>query len=170
MNTMRQKYVIGNEDGSVLILSLVILAVLLIIGMSATTTSNIENLITRNVEEYTVALYRAEAAAMVAAQNLENADPNPRDDPDLDSDINPDSWLYKTVVSDIFDDNNWTNAEPVDINVNQNPEIISDSRGIVEGSSLDMAKSNVYGYTAYGRGRGDRGGVVIVGVGYRRAF
>jgi Tfp pilus assembly protein PilX len=159
---MKQKNVLHNQDGSVLILSLVILAVLLVIGISATTTSDIENLIAVNVREYTVAFYRAEAAAMVAAQGLEDCAPNPL--------VNSPTWLHNTVVSDIFDENNWANKQTVDINVNQNPEIISDSRGIVEGSSLDMGKSNVYGYTAYGRGRGDRGGVVVVGVGYRRAF
>ncbi|MBN1227965.1 MAG: hypothetical protein JXA79_13295, partial [Deltaproteobacteria bacterium] len=62
MYAMKEKNILHNQDGSVLIISLVILALLLIIGVSATTTSNIENLVTRNVENYTVALYRAEAA------------------------------------------------------------------------------------------------------------
>jgi hypothetical protein len=162
IGTMKEKNVLHNEDGSVLIISLVILALLLVIGMSATTTSNIENLVTRNVEEYTVALYRAEAAAMVAAQNLDDVAPNPLE--------NPPGWLNPTVVDDVFDDNNWATAEPVDIQADQNPEITGDSQGVVSGSSLDMGKSNVYGYTAYGRGEGPRGGTVIIGVGYRRAF
>ena len=48
---MKEKSILHNQDGSVLIISLVILALLVIIGISATTTSNIENLVTRNVEE-----------------------------------------------------------------------------------------------------------------------
>ena len=68
MNTMKGKYVIGNEDGSVLIIALVILAILVVIGISATTTSNIENLVTRNVENYTIAFYTAEAGTAFVAE------------------------------------------------------------------------------------------------------
>jgi len=162
---MKEKSVLNNEDGSVLIISLVILALLLVIGMSATTTSNIENLVTRNVEEYTVALYRAEAAAMETVQRLNVIVPNPRDV------YPPPGWLNPIVFNNILDDNNWDSGAtyPPDSGITDS-ELLADSQGIVLGSSLDMGKSNVYGYTAYGRGEGDRGGVVIIGVGYRRAF
>jgi len=165
---MKEKWVINNEDGSVLILSLVILALLLIIGVSATTTSNIENLVTRNVEYYTIALYRAEAAAMEAAQRLEDASPNPRDDATLGT------WLNQTVgeveQNEVLDTSYWSGTETPPINGITNSQLLAGSQGIVGGSSLDMGKSNVYGYTAYGRGWAQTGGAVIVGVGYRRAF
>jgi hypothetical protein len=168
MKTMKEKSVLHNEDGSVLIIALVIMALLLVIGISATTTSNIENLVTRNVEQYTVALYRAEAAAMVAAQNLDDAIPNPRD-------VNPPlGWLNPTVdaVTDtnIVNESYWATDPFVQDAGIGGPQLLAESHGIVLGSSLDMGKSSVYGYSAYGHGESDRGGVVIVGVGYRRAF
>ncbi len=91
MNTMKKKCVLNNEDGFVLIIALVILAVLLVLGISATTTSNIENLVTRNVEDYTIALYFAEAAAMEGIQGLDDVVPNPRDSP------SPPTWLNPTL-------------------------------------------------------------------------
>ena len=170
MHTMKGKYILGNEDGSVLIISLVMLAILVVIGISATTTSNIENLVTRNVEQYTDALYRAEAAANLGTQMLQNADPNPRDDTNFSN-----NFLNQTVgalaVSNILDENYWAdpnnNAETGGI---ASTQLLAGSEGIVAGSSLDMGKSNVYGYSVFGRCQLPTGTLVIIGVGYRRAF
>ncbi len=167
IHTMKGKNVIKNEEGSVLVIALVMLALLVIIGISATTTSNIENLVTRNVEDYTVALYFAEAAAMQGIQSLDDAAPNPRD--------NPPGWLNPTVndVTDanILDGNYWTGGAPFPpVAGTGGSQLLAGSHGIVGGSSLDMGKSNVYGYTIYGRGQAPTGGLVIIGVGYRRAF
>jgi len=164
---MKRSYVSGNENGSVLIVSLVILALLVIIGISATTTSNIENLVTRNVEQYTVALYLAEAAAMEGIQSLDDVAPNPRD--------NPPGWLNPTMDAvtdaDILDDNYWAGGAPYTPGAGVgSSQLLGESHGVVGGSSLDMGKSNVYGYTIYGRGQAPTGGLVLVGVGYRRAF
>lgn len=161
---MKEKSVLHNEDGSVLIISLVILALLLVIGMSATTTSNIESLVTRNVEEYTVALYRAEAAAMEAVQLLNDATPDPiADKPDC---LNPTEDAVTGAV--IVNENYWeTDPFPQFASIG-NSKLLAGFDGII--GSLDMGKSSVYKYTTYGRGEGNRGGVVIVGVGYRRAF
>jgi Tfp pilus assembly protein PilX len=165
---MKEKTVLHNEDGSVLVIALVMLALLVVIGISATTTSNIESLVTRNVEDYTVALYLAEAAAMEAVQSLDDVTPNPR--------ANPPSWLNPTVdaVTDanIVDPDYWAGGAPFppDPGGIGNSTLLAGSHGVVRGSSLDMGKSNVYGYTAYGRGQSQTGGVVIIGVGYRRAF
>ena len=166
---MKGNYVIGNEDGSVLIIALVMLALLVIMGISATTTSNIENLVTRNIEEYTDALYRAEAAAMEGTQRLQNATPNPRDDATLGT------WLNQTVAEvtegEVLTSSYWSGAEtpPIAGGI-ANTQLLAGSQGIVGGSSLDMGKSNVYGYTVYGRSQLPTGALVIVGVGYRRAF
>jgi hypothetical protein len=167
MNTMKKNCVLHNQDGSVLIISLVILALLLVIGISATTTSNIENLVTRNIEDYTIALYFAEAAAMEGIQDLDDVVPNPRD--------NSPTWLNPTVdnvtEANILDENYWTGGAPYtpDAGIGGS-HLLGGSHGIVGGSSLDMGKSNVYGYTVYGRGQAPRGGLVLIGVGYRRAF
>jgi hypothetical protein len=68
MNTMKEKSMLHNEDGSVLILALVMLALLLIIGISATTTSDIENLVARNLENYNISFYTAEAGTAFVAE------------------------------------------------------------------------------------------------------
>ena len=167
MNIMKQKSVLKNEDGSVLVLALVMLAVLVVIGISATTTSNIENLVTRNVEDYTIALYFAEAAAMEGIQGLDDVVPNPLE--------NPPGWLNPTTddVTDanILDGNYWTGGAPFPpVGGIGGSQLLAGSHGIVGGSSLAMGSSNVYGYTIYGRGQAPTGGLVILGVGYRRAF
>jgi Tfp pilus assembly protein PilX len=164
---MKEKNTLYNEDGSVLIISLVILALLLVIGMSATTTSNIENLVTRNVEQYTVALYRAEAAAMEAAQRLNDVTPNPRDTPPplLNTAVNA------VTDANIVDANYWaTDVYVRDDGGIADTQLLAESHGVVGGSTLDTEKSNVYGYTAYGRCQLPSGATVIIGVGYRRAF
>ncbi|MBW2079019.1 MAG: pilus assembly PilX N-terminal domain-containing protein [Deltaproteobacteria bacterium] len=169
---MKEKSVLVNEDGSVLVIALVMLALLTIMGISASTTSDIELQIAHNNEVYTENVYLAEAAAIQGVQILEDVVPNPRD--------NPPGYLNPTVgdiEDDILTENYWKGGAPVtpqngydDPNTSgQDTQILAGSQGVVGGSSLDMGKSNVYGYTIYGRCE-RKNNVVIVGVGYRRAF
>jgi hypothetical protein len=51
-----------NEDGSVVVVALLILALLTIIGIAAMTTTNVELKISGNEKSYKMALYAAEAA------------------------------------------------------------------------------------------------------------
>jgi hypothetical protein len=51
-----------NEDGSVMVLAILILALLTIIGIAAMSTTNIELRISGNEKSYKMALYAAEAA------------------------------------------------------------------------------------------------------------
>jgi hypothetical protein len=173
MNSMKKTGAFNNEEGSVLVIALVILGLLMILGVSATTTSNIENLVTRNLENYTVALYLAEAASMEGVQILEDTTPNPLE--------NPPSYLNPTVndvsEDDIITEDYWKGGAPVAVangyndptTAEQDTFIIAGSEGVVGGSSLDMGKSNVYGYTIYGRCE-RKNSIVNVGVTYRRAF
>ena len=76
---MNEKAWLNNEEGSVLILALIMLVLLTLIGISATTTSMIETRIAGNERVYKRNLYSAEAAAMQCAQNMEQTDlQNPR--------------------------------------------------------------------------------------------
>lgn len=170
---MKEKSVLVNEEGSVLVIALVMLALLTIMGISASTTSNIELQIASHDEVYTENVYLAEAAAIEGIQTLDDVAPNPRD--------NPPGYLNPTVgdvsENDILTKSYWKGGAPVnpedgydDPNTaGQDTIILAGSQGVVGGSSLDMGKSNVYGYTVYGRCE-RRNNVVIVGVGYRRAF
>ena len=63
---------LGNEDGSVLVVALLMMVFLSLLGLSSTTTSSIELQIAGNDRSYKQNLYRAEAAAMEAVQRLEN--------------------------------------------------------------------------------------------------
>jgi len=52
---------------------------------------------------------------------------------------------------------------------NTNSRFMAFYRGIAEGASLDMTTSTVYDYRVFGRSnRND--GLVIIGVGYRKAI
>ncbi|MBE0595779.1 MAG: pilus assembly PilX N-terminal domain-containing protein [Desulfuromonadales bacterium] len=72
---------LSNERGSVLILALLILVMLTIIGMSATTTTNFEVKIAANERQYHSAFYAAEAGLSYVLEtsslyNDANIDPN----------------------------------------------------------------------------------------------
>ena len=94
-----------NEEGSVMIVSIVILALLTIIGIAVTTTSSVELQIAGNEKAQLENLYLAEGAAMMIAQILENQDdlednrfpnPNPEEPEDVEIpelDLNSDSIL-----------------------------------------------------------------------------
>jgi hypothetical protein len=166
MNTMKGKCVLGNEDGSVLVIALVMLALLTIMGVSATTTSNIEIQVARNIEYYTQNLYMAAAAAMEAAQELENRNLQ----------TNRPNYLQGVGVlvdlaGSIPDGGYWgANADPsADSLLDDSAQKLASSEGIVGGSSLDMGKSSVYGYTIFGRSESNNS-VVIIELGYRKAY
>ncbi len=62
----------NNEDGFVLIVSLLILMVLIVLGIAATNTTTVELQIVGNEKVAKDNFYKAEAAAYEAAQLLEN--------------------------------------------------------------------------------------------------
>lgn len=58
---MKERWIIGREEGSVLIIALIMLVMLTLLGVSATTTSNIEMRIADNERNYQRAFYVADA-------------------------------------------------------------------------------------------------------------
>ena len=68
---MKEISMLKNEDGTVLVLALIMLVLLTLIGISATTTSMIETRISGNERVYKQNFYAAEAAAMHCAQDME---------------------------------------------------------------------------------------------------
>lgn len=64
--------ILSNENGSAIIIAVLILAAVTILGISASNTSNVEILLANNEMLYKENLYNAEAAAMEGAQTLEN--------------------------------------------------------------------------------------------------
>ncbi|MEA3359636.1 MAG: pilus assembly PilX N-terminal domain-containing protein [Thermodesulfobacteriota bacterium] len=62
---------LNNEQGSVLVLSILILALLSLVGIAAITTSTIENKIAGNEKFYKIAFYEAEGGTELGAELIE---------------------------------------------------------------------------------------------------
>ena len=73
---MKEKCLLRNEDGSVLVIALIMIVLLTLLGISATTTSQIEIQITENEKSHQIAFYAAEAAGayVVGSPDLYGAD------------------------------------------------------------------------------------------------
>ena len=172
---MNEKAWVNNEEGSVLILSLIMLVLLTLIGISATTTSMIETRIAGNERVYKRNLYAAEAAAMHCAQDMEQIS-NPE--------TNNPGWLHLIGTvdnADIRNDAFWLNESPYpsappdysEVSVLANSRFLATSQGLAgggEGTSLDMTKGKVHAYSIYGRCRPANSGPTIIEIGYRKGF
>ena len=155
---MKKMSILKNEDGSVLIVALMMLVLLTIIGVSASKMSEIDIMIAGNERVYKQNFYRAEASAMDSVQVLDNED---LENPSL-------SWLFTSYSS--YNENIWdTEQANLGNSLDSNTEFFSLSLGVVEGGSLDMSKSKVYEYEVYGRSTQNRG-QAIVSIGYRKAY
>ena len=165
---------LSNEDGSVLILALLILAFLSIIGVSATTTSTIEVQIAGNDRTFKRNFYKAEAGAMEAAQRLEN-----ETDTNVLTNRTP---VYLTAFDSTADmtlSSNWDyddtggndNAETANASIDPNGTTYFSivDKGIADGSSLSLGSSNLHEYTIYGLYK-STDGESLVEVGYRKRF
>jgi hypothetical protein len=154
-----------NEEGFILIVTLIILVLLTLIGISASKTSEIEIRISGNEMRYKRNLYSAEAVAIECAQTLE-------DNGVLDGTV---AWIkgMGTVTrDDILDDTYWTTESQVSA-MDANARYLSEVEGIAEGTSLDMTKSRVHSYKIYGRWQNptmQQEGRSIVTLGYKKAF
>ena len=155
------------EEGSVLIVALIVLVLLTLLGIFATRTTEVEIQIAGNDYRYKRNIYSAEAVAMEAAQNI-------KDTGDLDTDILP--WLHGTggvVRANILDDTFWAaNSQPSAAG-DTNTRYMAVVEGIAEQTSLDMTKSRIHMYAIYGRRLNTANpneGRSIVNIGYKKAI
>ena len=160
-----------DEKGSILIIALVMLAFLTLLGISVTNTSTIEVQIAGNERFHKQNFYRAEAAAMEAAQRLQN-------ESDKQTLINRTAtWLHDSNT--MTDLSNWDhddaglndNAETADASIDpDNTTYFSVvDLGIITGASLAMGGTNVHDYAILGLcDRTD--GQAMVEIGYRKRF
>ena len=158
IKTMKKRFLLFQEQGSVLIVALVILALFTLLSVSSTTTTNMEIRITGNENIQKENLYAAEAAAMRCAQDMQ------------DNDLRTSSPGYVNGIESVTQ----SQSDICDLTsetLTQFPAtaFASVSRGIAAGSSLDMTKTRVHEYSVYGWCNGNRN-LVIVEVGYRKAF
>ena len=165
---------LNTEDGSVLVLALLMLAFLSILGVSATTTSTIEVQIAGNDRAFKQNFYKAEAGAMEAAKRLEN-------ETDTTVLINR-TPIYLTLFDsavDMTQSSKWDyddaggddNAETADVSIDPGGTTYLSivDIGIAAGSSLSLGSTNLHEYAIYGLYK-STDGESLVEVGYRRRF
>lgn len=173
---------LGNEDGSALLVGLLVLMLASFIGIAAVTTSTIEVEVAGNDKTHKQNFYRAEGAAVLAAQQLENEKdqtelndlPYGKPDPQNPAEP-PDEWLRNDMDDLPYPDNigsgyNWDpglnySGEAVDAK----NRYLAFHEGTARNSSLDVGASTVHAFTIYGRSDMDRGSV-IVEIGYRKRY
>ena len=168
MNVTNQT--LNNENGYMAIMaSLMILALLTILGMAASKSANTEVLMSGNEIRYQRNFYRAEGAAMEAADILQNA-ANLADN--LPTWIDP--FIGKLSLETLNDywDNSYEDGDtviPQPSSVDTNHTLfIAGSEGIAPGGSLGMDRPTVHSLAIYGRCEWD--GVTTIKVGYLVAY
>jgi len=151
-----------NEEGSVMLVALLMLILLTIIGIASTTTTEIETQISRNEKIYRANLYRAEAAAMVALQGLDDGSTAALKSLAY-------TWLHGSLPdADIRSVTNWSASNSAQALDSGNRYLAVDV-GIVPGGSLDLSEPSVHEFAVYGRSVQNKG-VGIVRIGYKRSF
>ena len=157
---------VKNEEGSVLIVALIILVLLTLLGIYATKTTEVEIQIAGNDYRYKRNVYSAEAVAMECAQNI-------KDTETLDTDALP--WLYAMngLTPDDVLNGTWDDTTSQQSTADSNTRYMAVVEGIAEQTSLDMTKSRIHMYSIYGRRRNPTSpneGKSIVNIGFKKAF
>lgn len=179
-NIFRARFMDGDrlkrDDGSVLVVALVMLVLLTLIGISANRTSTIDIQVAGNEKVYKMNLFTAEAGASEAIQTLQ-------DHTDLRD--NPPQWVAPTPGSitddDARTDSNWVAgpnfaggtvpselADSIIDNTN-NTRFVVCYEGVGRRQSLAMGRQRVYSYTVYGRSTLSNG-ESIIRMGYMKPF
>jgi len=159
---MKQTGIMKNQDGSALILVMILLMIVSIIGISALDTTNTEIQIFHNEKIYQKNFYQAESAVMEAAQRIQT-------ESNIDE-IRPVSTTKGWLVDPSIDLEVLATflANAANSPITANASYSANAKGIVSGASLDMTSdSNVYGFTIYGYSA-DNGGNVFITIGYKK--
>jgi Tfp pilus assembly protein PilX len=164
----------SDEDGSVMILALLMLAILSIMGVSATTTSTIEVQIAANDKNHKQNFYKAEGGAMEAATRLENETSTTvliDRTPAYMNAYNASVDMTQSSLWDYDDADGDDNAETAHNNIDPNGTTYFSivHIGIADGSSLSLGGTNLHEYAIYGLHK-STGGESLVEVGYRKRF
>lgn len=165
---MRQtiKKTMDNEDGYILVLSLFLLMILTILGVSATNTSTTEILMAKSAKFYQENFYEAEAAAMEGAALVRDAV----------IDAASFAWLNNRAdlpnPANIRDSANFIDANSAVSSLSGNARYLVLNRGVVAGDSLLQGAPSRTDLRIYGRYNCDIGagcgrpGEVVVELGY----
>ncbi len=177
---------LNNEEGSAIVIALIILVLLTMIGITASNNTVIELQIVRNEAVYRQNFYRAEAVVIEAAEILEDT----TNTADLFPATTTYTWLESNTSAnaDMTTINNWKDgADPPNwpfantassnnmdnaADLQNNTRYAAISNGIALGSSMDMTGgSNLYSYSIYGLFDSTSGqGRSLIMMGYNRRF
>ncbi len=171
MKELMKKHVIREEEGSVIILALLVLVILTLIGIGVLTSSSSDLMVSRNESIYRRNFSMAEAAARLGAMEVRNARHIPIDDqPDTtefdDSDLP--YWLHyqMPVENDITDPLNWADTASAPVMGNNEVRFLvryDGPEGTVDATGGETTYP--YRFTIFGRSNVN-GGEVIVQMGY----
>ncbi len=162
--------IVTNQDGSILMITMMILVLVTLIGFSALNSTNTELDISFNDRCFKQNLYLAEAVVVEVGQVLETE----VDSANLQPATAPGTTGYKVVNSDDF---NPLSGDWDDLN-SSTSDIFQDGllrysvvfEGVAPGESLDMSQpSTLWQYAVFGRSQ-QCGGRLDVVVGYRKRY
>ncbi len=152
------------EQGSVLVIALILLVLLTVVGISASKNTETEIMIAGNERVHKQNFYLAEGATTQAVQIME------------DNDISSLAWVMSdsasNAVNDPMTDIDWSDTSSQYSTISSlpgNPKIVALSRGVMATSSWKMTSPKVYEFEVYGRSEFRRGDGFI-SMGYRKAY
>jgi hypothetical protein len=155
-----------NEEGSVIVITLMVLVLLTIVGMASINTANTEIEIAGAELIFQRNFYLAEGAAMQAVRWLDNKPVTATDPPWME--MTPGALNGGTI------DDYWAGSEAIlpqtcdAIDADGDTLFIAADEGVAAGSSLDVSKTKLHDITIYGRSQ--KRGVAEIRLGYRKAF
>lgn len=149
-----------NENGSVIVFTLMVLVLLTIVGLVSIRTAGTEIEIAGTELKYQRNFYLAEGAAMEAVRYL--------DTNSVDPESNDPSWMAPDALISESDINNFFTNNEEDCALDADASFIAAYAGLAAGSSLDVNKTKLHDITIYGRSQ--KSGVAMVRIGYRKAF
>jgi hypothetical protein len=159
--------IVSNENGSAIVITVLVLAALTILGISASNTSNTEIMLANNEMLYKQNLYKAEAAAMEGAQTLEN-------EPTANLLAFTPLWLNQNGVNmtdlSLWDYDGQGGNDNANMGILANTVFAVVFNKIALGSSLDLTAStllrefSVYGFSRPGTNSN------FIEIGYKRRY
>jgi Tfp pilus assembly protein PilX len=167
---MKRTAILGNENGAVLLVAMMILTLIAILATTYTRNTTVELQIVRNDTERRQQFYLAESAAREAAQQIENM---PKE---TLADISTIEWINQSDLDlnalDLYDVNNLWVKSAVDNSPGGTVEV---GYSVVEKTGpIDLsAASNMHNYSIVGLydvPDGLNKGQVLIEVGYKRRF
>lgn len=159
---MKQDNRVKNEDGAVLVVSLMILVLLTLLGVAISTTSEVELLIAGNERLQKTTFYQAEGAALEGTQLLKDNEPFHHDDSNNDW-IHPDDGTV--TLANIRDTATW-NGNGGNNSATSSQHATASFLAVFEGEGPGTGMGQIFQYGIYGMSIDPTGGQSIVKVGY----